>query len=156
MNTRTKVLIVDDEEVVRRSELRVMASDSCEVNAVADGPQALRAMEAMAYDIVLLDLRMPGPDGMSVLREMRDRWPESEVIVITGYPSVNSAKEAIRLGAHDYLAKPLEPAEVLGAAASAIEHKQWALRREFTPAQARASSATRGTARCAAATATEC
>lgn len=131
MNASAKVLIVDDEEVVRRSHLRVLASDRCQVTAVHDGEQALRAMEAAPYDIVMLDLRMPGMDGMAVLRQLRRRWPESEVIVITGYPSVDTAKEAIRLGARDYLSKPLEPAAVIEAAASAIEHKQWTLRREF-------------------------
>jgi DNA-binding NtrC family response regulator len=93
---------------------------------------------------------------MSVLREMRDRWPEREVIVITGYPSVDTAKEAIRIGAHNYLAKPLEPAEVLEATARAIEHKQWALRREFTPRRAGGGSDIGGSARQAAPTRTEC
>jgi DNA-binding NtrC family response regulator len=133
MNTNPRVLIVDDEEVVRRCHLRVLAGDHCEVKAVPDGTQALATMQAEPFDIVLLDLRMPGMDGMAVLRQMRSRWPESEVIVITGFPSLDTAKEAIRLGACDYLSKPLEPAAVIEATSRAIEHKQWALRREFPP-----------------------
>lgn len=128
MNANPRVLIIDDEEVVRRCHLRVLAGDYCEVKAVPDGTQALATMQAEPFDIVLLDLRMPGMDGMAVLRQIRDRWPDCEVIVITGYPSLDTAKEAIRLGARDYLAKPLEPAAVIRAAASAIEHKQWTLR----------------------------
>ena len=62
---------------------------------------------------------MPGMDGMAVLRTMKRRWPEGEVIVITGYPSVDTAKEAIRLGAFDDLVKPLVPSEVIEAASSA-------------------------------------
>jgi DNA-binding NtrC family response regulator len=128
MNANATILVVDDEEVVRRSHTRVLRSEHCQVEAVGDGEQALQAMAAQPYDVVLLDLRMPGLDGLSVLRTMKRRWPESEVIVITGYPSVDSAKEAIRLGACDYLAKPLEPGEVIEAANSAMEQKHWTLR----------------------------
>ncbi len=130
MNATTRILIVDDEEIVRRCHLRVLSSEHCEAQAVHGGLQALEAMQAAPYDIVLLDLRMPSMDGLEVLRQIRSRWPECEVVVITGYPSLDSAKEAMRLGAHDYLAKPLEPAAVIQAATSAYEHKQWTLRRE--------------------------
>jgi DNA-binding NtrC family response regulator len=130
MNANATILVVDDEEVVRRSHLRVLKSVRCQVEAVGDGEHALKAMEAQPYDVVLLDLRMPGMDGMSVLRTMKRRWPESEVIVITGYPSVDTAKEAIRLGACDYLAKPLAPGEVIEAANSAMEQKHWTLRQD--------------------------
>jgi len=127
MNANATVLVVDDEEVVRRSYQRVLASDRCRVETAGDGDEALKAMEARPFDIVLLDLRMPGMDGMSVLGAMKRRWPEGEVIVITGYPSVDTAKEAIRLGAFDYLAKPLAPGEVIEAANSAMEQKHWTL-----------------------------
>jgi DNA-binding NtrC family response regulator len=129
MNANAAILVVDDEEVVRQSYQRVLATARCQVETVSDGEQALRAMEARPYDIVLLDLRMPGMDGMAVLRTIKRRWPEDEVIVITGYPSVDTAKEAIRLGARDYLAKPLAPREVIEAACNALEQKHWTLRR---------------------------
>jgi DNA-binding NtrC family response regulator len=130
MNAKMNVLVVDDEEVVRRSHLRVLSGECCQVEAVGDGEQALKAMAARPFDVVLLDLRMPGIDGMSVLRTMKERWPESEVVMITGYPSVDTAKEAIRLGACRYLAKPLAPWEVIEAANSAIEQKHWTLRHD--------------------------
>jgi len=130
MNAHANILVVDDEEVVRRSFQRVLASARCQVEAVGNGEQALMAMEAQPYDVVLLDLRMPGMDGMSVLRTMKRRWPEGEVIVVTGYPSVDTAKEAIRLGACDYLAKPLAPDAMIEAANSAMERKHWTLRRD--------------------------
>jgi DNA-binding NtrC family response regulator len=130
MKPTAKVLVVDDEEVVRRSHLRVLASVTGDVEAVCDGEQALKAMEAKCYDIVLLDLRMPGMDGMAVLKTMKERWPDSEVIVITGYPSFETAKEAVRLGAFDYLAKPTVPGDVIGVAHGALERKHWALRLE--------------------------
>lgn len=130
MIAKAKILVVDDEEVVRRSYIRILASESCSVEAVWDGKNALQAMEKQAFDVVLLDQRMPGMDGMAVLRIIKEKWPESEVIMITGYPGVESAKQAVTLGAYDYLGKPLGPDEVINAATGAMLHKGWALRRD--------------------------
>ena len=130
MDKKTKILVVDDEEVVRLSHLRLLARADCSVAAVWNGLDALREMERDRFDLVLLDLRMPGMDGMSVLRMMKQRWPESEVVVITGYPSIETAKEAIRLGAYDYLAKPADPDQVIKVASGAITQKKWALHKD--------------------------
>ena len=127
MIAKTKILVVDDEEVVRRSFIRTLASESVSVEAVWDGMNALLAMEERPFDVVLLDQRMPGMDGMTVLRTIKEKWPDSEVIVITGYPAVEAAKEAVSLGAYDYLAKPVGPDEVVNAAQGAMLHKKWAL-----------------------------
>ena len=75
---------------------------------------------------MLLDLRMPGQDGLSVLRTMKQKWPESEVVIITGYPTVDSAKQAVQLGAYDYVAKPVGPQDVINVTDGAITRKQWA------------------------------
>ena len=85
------------------------------------------AMEQHPFDLVLLDLRMPGLDGMMVLKTIKERWPESEVVIITGYPSIETAKEAVRLGAYNYLAKPLSPNDVVEAANGAMMKKRWGL-----------------------------
>jgi DNA-binding NtrC family response regulator len=130
MDERTKILVVDDEEVVRRSHIRTLASVHCDVEVVRDGNEALQVMEQRPVDVVLLDLRMPGMDGMSILKIIKQRWPETEVVIITGYPSVDSAKEAVRLGAFDYLAKPLGPDEVINVANGAITQKKWAMHRD--------------------------
>lgn len=132
MIRNANVLVVDDEEVMRLSYSRILSGAHCNVQVAWDGKEAVDAMEHDLFDVVLLDLRLPGTDGMSVLRTIKERWPEAEVIVITGYPSVETAKEAVRLGAHDYLAKPVGPEEVIHAAASALTQKQWALRQERT------------------------
>ena len=129
MSDTNRILIVDDDEVVRRAYLRSLQSVSCEVAAASDGEEALQTMERNPFDVVLLDLRMPGQDGLSVLRTIKQKWPESEVVIITGYPTVASAKEAVRLGANDYVAKPVGPQEVINVADSARRRKQWALRR---------------------------
>jgi two-component system response regulator HydG len=128
MNAQTKVLVVDDEEVVRRSYIRTLTSERCRVEAAWNGEEALLAMEQQPFDVVLLDQRMPEMDGMEVLRTIKERWPESEVIMITGYPAVESAKQAVKLGAYDYLAKPVGPDEVINVANAALLHKMWAMR----------------------------
>ena len=117
MDEKTKILVVDDEEVVRLSHIRTLASIHCNVEVVRDGSEALRVMELRPADVVLLDLRMPGMDGMAVLKEIKQRWPETEVVIITGYPTVETAKEAVRLGAFDYLAKPFDLDQALAVVA---------------------------------------
>jgi len=127
MNQKTRILIVDDEEVVRLSFTRALATTNCQVKAVANWTQVAEALQNEPYDVVLLDLRMPDVDGITVLRAVKQRWPESEVIVITGYPSIDTAKEAVALGAYDYLAKPVGPDQVIEASNAAMLHKRWAL-----------------------------
>ncbi len=130
MNEKTTILVVDDEEVVRRSYARALAGEHCSVAMVWNGEEALQVMGQHPFDVVLLDQRMPEMDGMEVLKTIKERWPESEVIMITGYPAVESAKQAVRLGAYDYLAKPVGPDEVINATHGAMLHKKWALRCE--------------------------
>lgn len=130
MLEKTKILVVDDEEIVRLCLLRTLSGEHCNVEVVRNGKDALQVMEQHPFDVVLLDLRMPGMDGMTVLKTIKQKWPESEVIIITGYPAVESAKEAVTLGAYDYLAKPVGPDDVINAANGAMLHKRWALRCE--------------------------
>jgi len=132
MNEKIKILVVDDEEVVRRSHIRTLASIHCDVEVVWNGAEALQVMEQRPADVVLLDLRMPGMDGMTVLKSIKEKWPETEVVIITGYPNIDSAKEAVRLGAYDYLAKPVGPDEVINVANGAMTQKKWALRQDRT------------------------
>ena len=136
MDENTKILVVDDEEIVRLSHIRTLASMHCKVEVVSDGKEALRVMEQRPVDVVLLDLRMPGMDGMAVLKTIKEKWPETEVVIITGYPTIETAKEAVRLGAYDFLAKPVGPDEVINVASSAMTQKKWALHRDRTLADA--------------------
>jgi DNA-binding NtrC family response regulator len=137
MEEKTKILVVDDEEVVRLSHIRTLASVHCNVEVVRDGQEALRVMEQRPADVVLLDLRMPGMDGMTVLKTIKQKWPETEVVIITGYPTVETAKEAVRLGAFDYLAKPVGPDDVINVANGAVTQKKWSLRRDRTESDKR-------------------
>jgi len=135
MDEKTNILVVDDEEVVRLSHIRTLASMHCNVEVVRNGSEALLVMEQRPADVVLLDLRMPGMDGMEVLKQIKQRWPETEVVIITGYPNVDTAKEAVRLGAYDYLAKPVGPDDVINVASGAMTQKRWALHRDRTESE---------------------
>lgn len=141
MDDKTKILVVDDEEIVRLSHIRTLASIHCNVEVVKDGKEALRVMELRPADVVLLDLRMPGMDGMAVLKTIKQRWPETEVVIITGYPNIDTAKEAVRLGAYDYLAKPVGPDEVINVANGAMTQKKWSLHRDKAGSEAGIGSA---------------
>lgn len=146
MEEKTKILVVDDEEVVRLSHIRTLASVHCNVEVVKNGSEALRVMAQRPADVVLLDLRMPGMDGMAVLKAIKQRWPETEVVIVTGYPNIETAKEAVRLGAYDYLAKPVGPDEIINVANGAMTQKKWALRTDKTASDAGTGSGT-GSAR---------
>lgn len=130
MNTTAKFLVVDDEEVVRRSFTRILKTRECQVQAASSWSEAAQAMHDDPADVVLLDLRMPEVDGITVLRAMKQHWPDSEVIIVTGYPSLDTAKQAVALGAYDYLTKPVGPEQVIEASNAAMQHKRWALRAE--------------------------
>jgi two-component system response regulator AtoC len=132
MAEKAKILVVDDEAVVRESYLRSLAGVSYRVRAAFDAGEAIRLMEAESFDVVLVDIRMPGMDGISLLREIKTRWPESEVVVVTGYPTLESAKEAVRLGAFNYLTKPIGPREIVEAASSAVLQKRWSLKKDYS------------------------
>lgn len=127
MNRKPRILVVDDEEIVRRSYSRVLNGAHCDAETAWSGQQALEALSREPFDVVLLDLRMPGCDGIDVLRSIRRRWPDSQVVVITGYPTLETAKEAVRLGVYDYLSKPVGPETVIRVARDAAVHKHWAL-----------------------------
>lgn len=131
MTDKTKILVVDDEEVIRLCLSRTLSGERCNVDVVTNGTDALRLMEQRPFDVVLLDVRMPGLDGMTVLKTIKQKWPDSEVIIITGYPEVESAKKAVTLGAYDYLAKPVGPDDVINATNGALTHKRWALRKDL-------------------------
>ena len=136
MSSRVKILIVDDDSTVRQAFERILASEHCDVVAVPGGAEALQAMDAQRFDVVLLDLRMPGLDGLSVLRAIKQDWPATEVVVITGYAALDTAKASVALGAFDYLAKPVGPQDVIKVTREALSHKGWTLRPERTPAHA--------------------
>jgi two-component system response regulator AtoC len=133
MDAKARILVVDDEEVVRLSYARILEQMDCDAQAAADGEQALQAMAERQFDVVLLDLRMPGAHGLEILKTIKQRWPASEVVIVTGYPTFESARQALRLGACDYLAKPPDADALMEAARGALRRKKWELKAEAVP-----------------------
>jgi two-component system response regulator AtoC len=119
-----RILVVDDEEGIRTFLAEALERSGHDVTQVADGAAALRAAHEEPFDIVLTDLRMPGVDGMTVVRTLRTQQPNLEVIVLTAFGEVATAVEAMKLGALDYLEKPVSsPAAVRELVAVALERR---------------------------------
>lgn len=104
-----RVLVVDDEAHLRQTFARILHQIGCEVTTATDGAEALQRLEATPYDLIYLDIRLPGMDGLQVLRQIHDRYPQLAVVLLTAHASISSAVEAVRLGATDYLIKPITP-----------------------------------------------
>ncbi len=103
------VLIVDDESVVIRSCERILAPEGYSVQGASSAREALEVMEKEEFDIVITDLKMPEMDGIELIRRIREKSPSTGIVVITGYPSQDSIKDALELGIIDYLPKPFSP-----------------------------------------------
>jgi len=117
---RPRVLIVDDEQSVRDLVAKTLTMADYDVDTAPDGPSALDRMRTTEYDLLITDLKMPGMDGLSVIREVRQRSTELPIIIITGYSTEASAIEAINLGVSGYLTKPFRLPRVLAVAARAL------------------------------------
>ncbi len=117
---RPRILVVDDEQAVRDLLAKTLTMADYDVDAAPDGATAIDRMRAVEYDLLITDLKMPGMDGLSVIREARRATPDLPVIIITGYSTEASAIEAINLGVAGYLTKPFRLPRILAAAARAL------------------------------------
>jgi len=106
------VLVVDDEKNIRLTFSETMTQMGFDTRTASNGEEALTKMQGAEFDLVLLDLRMPGMDGIEVLRRIRERCPKVRVIMITAHGTVESAVEAMKLGAVDFIQKPCTPDEI--------------------------------------------
>jgi DNA-binding NtrC family response regulator len=109
---RARILIVDDEEIVRESLSAWLEKDGYTVATAPDGPSALERLARERWGIVLLDLKMPGMDGLQVLEQARTLQPDASVVIMTAYATVDTAVSAMKLGAYDYIVKPFDPEEL--------------------------------------------
>lgn len=116
-----RLLIVDDERIALRNLEHVMRKEGYEVTATQSGANALALLDSQSFDLVLTDLRMEKVDGMQVLHRCRERHPDTEVVLITGYATLETAVESMRQGAFYYVAKPYRLEEVRKVAAEALE-----------------------------------
>jgi len=124
MAYRANVLVVDDEQIVCNSCRRILSQQGHNVHMASSGRDALRKVEEDKYDVVIADWKMPEIDGMEVLRIVKKNHPDIIPIMITGYPSVESAVKAMRLGVSNYLPKPISPGALTEALEKALEERK--------------------------------
>jgi DNA-binding response OmpR family regulator len=119
-SAKYSVLVVDDEPIVCHSVRRILSKQSCAVEEAFDVDAALQKMKLREYDLVLLDLKMPKRSGMEVLKSIRTQWPDLPVVMVTGHGTIDTAIEATRLGAFNFLSKPFTPSELTSVAVEAL------------------------------------
>lgn len=120
-NESAHVLVVDDEGAIRYSVSKTLQRVGYNVNEAASGEEALDSIRNQRYDVILTDIRMPGITGVELLKRIKDLAPDAIVILMTGYASLGTAVEALRLGAHDYLIKPSSSQDIRQSVARGVE-----------------------------------
>ncbi len=119
-----QILVVDDEPIARANLAHIFSRRGARVTVAADGREALAELEKNEFDLVITDLIMEGVDGLAVLERTKSLWPDTEVVVVTGYPTVETAVTAMRRGAYHYLAKPYGIEEARLLAKKALEKRR--------------------------------
>lgn len=119
--SRPRILVLDDEEIVRISCKKCLTPEGYDVDVAANGVEGLAMTENTRYDVILTDLKMPDMDGMEFLAKVKERHPDTKVIMITGYSTVEHAVKAMRMGAYNYIEKPFTPDALIEAVKEAME-----------------------------------
>src|SRR6185369_11694658 len=119
-----KILVVDDEEIVIRSCKRILEGGDYSIDSAPDGREALRKVGDNGYEIMILDIMMPNVGGLEVLQRVKESHPDIDVIMITGLSQIDTAVQAMKLGAFDYISKPFEPDELRLVVQRALERRR--------------------------------
>jgi len=120
----TRILVVDDDPLICRQMEDLFRERNATVECAGTAREALELLEDSAFSLALVDLKMPGSDGLSLTTEVGERWPDMPVIIVTGYASIKGAVEAMRHGAEDYITKPFEREDILLAAEKVMEKRK--------------------------------
>ncbi|UCD34677.1 MAG: sigma-54-dependent Fis family transcriptional regulator [Nitrospiraceae bacterium] len=110
-----KILVIDDEAIVRTSCQRTLVPEGYDVRLATSGQEGLDLMAKESFSLVLLDLKMPDMDGIEVLNRIKTGWPGTKVVMVTGYSTVDTAVQALRLGAYNFIEKPFTPDTLIAA-----------------------------------------
>ena len=121
--TKPRILLVDDEERFRANLQKMLGAQGLTVSAAGSGAEALEELKLHPYDVIVLDIRMPGMNGLATLGEIKKINPEVEVIILSGHASMDAAMEINRLGGYDYLMKPCPLEELLLKIDAAYDRK---------------------------------
>ena len=123
MESTIRILVVDDEKIIRDGSSRILAKEGYAVITAGSGEEALERYDREPFDLILLDVKMPGIGGIETLRKLKEIDPGLTVLIVTGYPSTETAVKAIKLGAYDYVTKPFTPDVLRVAVNRALERK---------------------------------
>lgn len=126
-----RIVVLDDDPVVTLSCKRILGAEGYNITAAGKGEDAIRHIEKEEFDLLITDIRLPDTSGIEVLRETRLIQPNTDVVVITGYPTLEDAKESIRLGAFEYIEKPFTPEFMLNVARKIFDRRGWILRQAY-------------------------
>jgi len=124
MEASYNILVIDDDAFMRDACHQTLTKHGHSVSLAQSGREGLSLLEKWSFDLILLDLKMPGEDGLSVLAKIKDLDPEAMVVMITGYGSIQTAVRAIKLGAFDFIAKPFTPEQLLKLVNRAMRHRR--------------------------------
>ena len=120
---KPRLLLVDDEKEFAANLFKLLSRRGYEVSVVHDGDSALRVVQEREFDVVILDQNMPGKDGITVLKELKKKLPHLEVVILTGYGSVDMALKGFELGVYDYTSKPIQLGDLEAKIRQAFQRK---------------------------------
>ncbi|MFC1652977.1 sigma-54-dependent transcriptional regulator [Planctomycetota bacterium] len=124
MLDQANILVIDDEEVIRDSCQQALTREGYGVKVAEDGAQGLALIQNHSFDLIILDLKMPGTSGMELLTRIREIKPETAVVIITGYATIRSAVDTMKSGAYDFLSKPFTPDHLRNIVNEALTKRQ--------------------------------
>lgn len=125
------ILVLDDDSIITTSFKRILGAEGYSVTSVADGEDALKMLGKDEFELLVADIRLPGISGMEVLKESRVVQPQTDVVMITGYPTLEDAKESVKLGAFEYVEKPFTPDFMVNIAKKIFDKRGWVLRQAY-------------------------
>ncbi|GBE01949.1 cell cycle response regulator CtrA [bacterium BMS3Bbin06] len=126
-----KIIVLDDDPAVTLSCKRILGAEGFNITTVSRGEDAVRQLEKEEYELLITDIRLPDVSGIEVVKEARVIQPNTDVVVITGYPTLEDAKESIRLGAFEYIEKPFTPEFMINVARKIFDRRGWILRQAY-------------------------
>jgi len=131
MENKGKILVLDDDPVVTLSCKRILGAEGFNIITAGTGEDALKKVSNEEFDLLISDIRLPDINGVTVLRESKIVQPKLDVVIITGYPTLEDATESIKLGAFEFLEKPFTPEFMINVAKKIFNNRGWILRKGF-------------------------
>lgn len=131
MENKGKILVLDDDPVVTLSCKRILGAEGYTIITTDRGEDAIKKVSNEEFDLLISDIRLPDINGITVLREAKLVQPKLDVVIITGYPTLEDAKESVKLGAFEFIEKPFTPEFMMNVAKKVFDNKGWILRKAF-------------------------